>query len=66
MPAETTTWWDHYLELLREGEAKGLKFQALGEYIQRRLTPAELRDVLAHHYRAHDKNQPTGGNTSNE
>lgn len=65
MPAETTTWWDHYLELLREGEAAGLKSERLGKYIQDRLTPAELRDTLAHYYRAHDKQRPEG-RTSNE
>lgn len=45
------SWRDHYLELLREGEAKGLSGSALGYWISQRMTPQELRDALADYYR---------------
>lgn len=58
MPANEAPWRDHYLELLREGEANGLSGSALGYWISQRLTPAELRGALASYYRATDARDP--------
>jgi len=48
------TWRDHYLELLAEGEALKLHGLGLGEHIRQRMTPDELRGMLADYYRAQD------------
>jgi hypothetical protein len=45
-------WRTHYLELLAEGEAANLRGAALGDYIQRRLTPQELREASREHLAA--------------
>ena len=42
-------WRTHYLQLLAEGEAANLRGAALGDYIQTRLTPQELREALREH-----------------
>lgn len=39
-------WRGHYTELCHEGEAQGLKFNALGAYISQRMTDRELRAML--------------------
>lgn len=44
------SWRNHYLELLREGEASKLAGSALGYWISQRMTPQELRDALADYY----------------
>lgn len=41
-----------YLELLKEGEAKDLKYGALGRFIADQLTPQELRDLLREYHAA--------------
>jgi hypothetical protein len=40
-------WRDRYIELAKEGEAQGLTFTALGDYISQRMTDTELRLMLA-------------------
>jgi hypothetical protein len=39
-------WRDHYTELCRQGEAQGIRFVALGDYITQRMTDEELRAML--------------------
>ena len=48
MPSDRLVpWRDRYVELAREGEAQGLTFTALGDYIAQRMTDTELRSMLA-------------------
>ena len=48
------TWRERYLELLAQGEAAKHQGAALGRYIGQRMTPKQLRAMLADHYRATD------------
>lgn len=51
-------WRPHYVALLKEGEAAGLKLWALGHYIASRMTPDELRAAFRDF---HNHNTTTGG-----
>lgn len=39
-------WRDHYTQLCAEGEAQGLKFSALADYISQRLAGDEYRAMI--------------------
>jgi len=43
---EPGAWRTRYLDLLADGERRGLRFQALGHYIGQRMTNQELRQML--------------------
>lgn len=62
MPA-LSIYWDRYVELQREGERLGYAGDALGRYIARRLTDAQLLAMLRDYYRTIDQNRPPGGST---
>lgn len=55
MPA-LSIYWDRYVELQREGERLGYAGDALGRYIARRLTDAQLLAMLRDYYRTIDQN----------
>lgn len=54
MADPSVDWRSRYIELLREGEACGLRFAPLGHYIAARMTPEELRAGLREFYTLQD------------